>query len=782
MYPLKINHSIRATALREHTNELYESRKISSSNKLLYPNGSIERIKEQFQKIQLSPSSYDTAWVAMVPSPVSSKNPCFPDCVDWILENQHSDGSWGLHHSHPSLIKDGLSSTLACILALQRWKAGQKHVKKGLDYIESNSSHLMDEQLWSPIGYDIIFPGMLEHATSLGVNIPLDQSKIDTMLWKRDAKLRELQGSDSEGRKAYLAYVGEGLVGSTKRWKEFMKYQRKNGSLFNSPSTTAAALMHQYDAKAHHYLHSLLSNFGGSVPTTYPLDVHTHLRTVDMVEKLGIARHFEDDIRSVLDRIYGCWLMNDEEIFLDPTTLAMAFRILRMNGYNVSSDCLKQLSDVNYFDSTLQGYLKDVNAVLELNKASQVKILPNEHHLDELGSWSREFLKQVLDSNQKLGPDVSLQEVEYVLSFPSWSNLERLVHKRHIENFNPGNQGFLKTTYKCYSVNDKDLLQLAREDFTSCQYMYQEELKQLNNWVKDNRLDELKFARQHQTYCYFAAAATMFHPEMSEVRLSMAKNSILTTVVDDLFDVAGSREELENFVSLVEKWDVNWEKEASSEQVKIIFSTLFNTINDLAAKATATQKRSTIHHVVDIWISMVKTMMLEAEWRFDKQVPPLEEYMPVAYISFALEPIFLPTVYFFGEEFPEGLVRHPEYYNLFMLSSICGRLLNDIQSFHREGKAGKLNGMALHMLHSGGSKTEQEAREELQRQIESSRTELLRIVVQRDGSVVPRICKDLFWRMSKILHLFYNKSDGYASPREDMTRGVMEVIHEPLKV
>ncbi|WOL15863.1 ent-kaur-16-ene synthase, chloroplastic-like [Canna indica] len=695
-----------------------------------YPNGSIERIKEQFQKIQLSPSSYDTAWIAMVPSPVSSKNPCFPDCVDWILENQHSDGSWGLHHSHPSLIKDGLSSTLACILALQRWKAGQKHVKQGLDYIESNSSHLMDEQLWSPIGYDIIFPGMLEHATSLGVNIPLDQSKIDTMLWKRDATLRELQGSDCEGRKAYLAYIGEGLVGDSKKWKEFMKYQRKNGSLFNSPSTTAAALMHQYDAKAHHYLHSLLSTFGGSVPTTYPLDVLTHLRTVDMVEKLGIARYFEDEIRSVLDRVYGCWLMNDEEIFLEPTTLAMAFRILRMKGYTVSPgnlyhmfrfnenmkctifvdkkndglyvinvDCLSQLSDENYFNNTLEGYLKDANAVSELYKASQVKILPNEECLDNLGSWSRMFLKQALATNQRLGNRVSLEEVEYVLKFPIWSNLDRLEHKRHIENFNPENLCVLKTSYLCDTVNKNDILRFAVDDFNTCQSIYREELQNLENWVKENKLDQLGFARQKQTYNYFSAAATLFSPEMSDARIFLAKNCILATVVDDFFDIGGSREELVNFISLVEKWDVNWENEACSEQVKIIFSSLFNTFNELGTKASALQKRSITHHLVDI----------------------------------------------------------------------------------RECEEGKLNSLSLRILHSHGSTSEEEAKQEMQRVIDSSRTELLGMVLQQDGSVVPRPCKDLFWMMCKILHLFYMKNDGYTSPKE-MVGAVNAVVHEPVKV
>lgn len=43
-----------------------------------------------------------------------------------------------------------------------------------------------------------------------------------------------------------------------------MKYQRKNGSLFNSPATTAAAMMHCYDSKAHEYLQSLLLKFDSS--------------------------------------------------------------------------------------------------------------------------------------------------------------------------------------------------------------------------------------------------------------------------------------------------------------------------------------------------------------------------------------------------------------------------------------------------------------------------------------------------------------------------------------
>lgn len=69
----------------------------------------------------------------------------------------------------------------------------------------------------------------------------------------------------------------------------------------------------------------------------------------------------------------------------------------------------------------------------------------------------------------------------------------------------------------------------------------------------ESRLDKLKFARQKQAYCYFSAAATLFPPELSDARISWAKNGVLTTVVDDFFDVGGSEEELLNLIQLIKK-------------------------------------------------------------------------------------------------------------------------------------------------------------------------------------------------------------------------------------
>jgi len=67
------------------------------------------------------------------------------------------------------------------------------------------------------------------------------------------------------------------------------------------------------------------------------------------------------------------------------------------------------------------------------------------------------------------------------------------------------------------------------------------------------RLEELQFARVMPLVCYLPPASTMFRSELSEARDAYAIKNILVTVVDDMFDVGGSKEELDNFITLIDK-------------------------------------------------------------------------------------------------------------------------------------------------------------------------------------------------------------------------------------
>lgn len=73
-----------------------------------------------------------------------------------------------------------------------------------------------------------------------------------------------------------------------------------------------------------------------------------------------------------------------------------------------------------------------------------------------------------------------------------------------------------------------------------------------SSWVEENKLDQLEFARQRQAFC---SAAPVFSPDMSDARSSWAEAGGLTLVIDDFFDVGGSRDEQVNLITLVERYD-----------------------------------------------------------------------------------------------------------------------------------------------------------------------------------------------------------------------------------
>ncbi|KAJ0044568.1 hypothetical protein Pint_03888 [Pistacia integerrima] len=683
-----------------------------------------DKIKKMFDKSDLSLSSYDTAWVAMVPSRDSPQAPCFPQCIYWLLDNQLHDGSWGLPQRSSWLVKDALSCTLASVLALKRWSIGEEQMIKGIQFIESNFASINDEKQHTPIGFDIIFPGMIECAKDLNLNLPLRTTEVDAMLHRRRSELRR---NFMDGRKEYLAYVSEGM-GKLQDWEMVMKFQRKNGSLLNSPSTTAAAVSHLQDASCLHYLRSVLEKFGDAVPTVYPFDFYARLFMVESLESLGIDQHFKNEIRRVLDETYRCWLQGEEEILLDPATCAMAFRLLRVNGYNVSSG---------------------------------QKLSSGSVHSD------------------RLGKHVSKQ-VEYALKFPYHLQLDRVAHRRSMENYSVDGTGILKTSYRSLNIGNKYFQKLAVDEINICQLIYREELEHLERWVVENRLDRLKFARQKMPYSFFCGAATLFSPELSDARISWAKNIVLTFVVDDFFDVEGSIEELVNLVELVEKWNLEEDIKFCSEEVEILFSALHSYICEMADKGFTWQGRDLTTHVAEIWLNLLKSMLKEAEWSRNKSVPTVEEYIENAYITIGLGPVGLPALYLVGPKLPEELVRHHEYQNLYKLASTCARLLNDIQTFERELKEGKLNAVALQMIHSNGVITEDEAMQNIRSQINSNRKELLRLVLQEKGSIIPRPIKDLFWKSCKVAHLFYMEDDGFTL--QGMFSFVNEFFQEPVSV
>lgn len=143
-----------------------------------------------------------------------------------------------------------------------------------------------------------------------------------------------INGSNVPGSKAYMVYISEGM-GEFINQETIMKYQRNDGSLFNSPSTTASACTRFLDSGCLRYLQKIVNQSGNggnyfktygqnfimcinheslcnilliwlmpSVPTVYPLDVYARLCIVDALVRTGIDHYFSAEIHNILDTTY----------------------------------------------------------------------------------------------------------------------------------------------------------------------------------------------------------------------------------------------------------------------------------------------------------------------------------------------------------------------------------------------------------------------------------------------------------------------------------------------
>ena len=99
----------------------------------------IRGILKSMKDGEISISPYDTAWVALIPN--NHGCPQFPSSLQWIVNNQLPDGSWG--DSFLFLAHDRIISTLTCLIALKLWDVNPEMRDKGTHILNFLSDQLL---------------------------------------------------------------------------------------------------------------------------------------------------------------------------------------------------------------------------------------------------------------------------------------------------------------------------------------------------------------------------------------------------------------------------------------------------------------------------------------------------------------------------------------------------------------------------------------------------------------------------------------------------------------
>ncbi|KNA15993.1 hypothetical protein SOVF_093230 [Spinacia oleracea] len=100
-------------------------------------------------------------------------------------------------------------------------------------------------------------------------------------------------------------------------------------------------------------------------------------------------------------------------------------------------------------------------------------------------------------------------------------------------------------------------------------------------WWKDLGLsDKLSFARDRLMECFVWSVGTTSKLELSSCREVLTKVFNFITIIDDIYDVYGTIDELELFTNAIERWDINAIDELPA-YMKLTFLALYNTINEI---------------------------------------------------------------------------------------------------------------------------------------------------------------------------------------------------------
>ncbi|XP_049931518.1 alpha-thujene synthase, chloroplastic-like [Nymphaea colorata] len=259
------------------------------------------------------------------------------------------------------------------------------------------------------------------------------------------------------------------------------------------------------------------------------------------------------------------------------------------------------------------------------------------------------------------------RQVQRALQVPLHRRVRRVEAREYIETFERTDR------------RSQVLHEFARLDFNMVQTIHQRELRELSGWWRDLGLGEhISFARDRLVESYFMAVGKMHEPQFSQYRMQLARVSYLMATVEDIFSEHQSVEELERFVQVVERWDLQ-AAEQLPQSLRVFYAAVYNTTNQISYTVLRRHGRDITSHMRRAWVSVCRAYLVEARWHRARQTPRLEEYL--SNIRAAMTgPILLPAYFFLSQNIEEQAIQQLQNdSNIINFSSMIVRLSADLQ-------------------------------------------------------------------------------------------------------
>ncbi|XP_061340524.1 (-)-germacrene D synthase-like [Gastrolobium bilobum] len=488
----------------------------------------------------------------------------------------------------------------------------------------------------------------------------------------------------------------------------------------------------------------------------------TEATLIDSIQRLGLHYHFEHEIGEVLQRIHNSYVENDiVTLNEDLCSLALVFRLLRQQGYNISPDVFKKFkNEEGNFKETITA---DVEGMLSLYEAAHVRI-HGEDILDEALAFTTSHLQFM---TTQLSPSLA-SKVNHALKRPLRKNLPRLVARHYI------------STYEEDPSHDETLLLFAKLDFNMLQKSHQKELGSISMWWKDlDFATKLPFARNRIVEAYFWILGVFFEPQYSLGRRLMTKVISMASIMDDIYDVYGTLEELYIFTEAIERWDISC-RDFVPEYMKFYYQALLDVYKEIEQEMAKEGRAFCVIYAKNQMKRLAQAYFAEAKWLSSNYTPSMEEYMDVAQVSSAYH--MLTATAFIGmgdiatEKAFQWLTNDPKIVNS---SKIIGRLMDDIVSNEFEQKRGHV-ASALECYMKQHRVTKQDAIDELYRRVTSAWKDINEELL--DPTEMPKPLLIIVLNLSRVIEVLYKDGDGYTHSEKSTKNEIAAILSNPVSV
>ncbi|CAL9151099.1 monoterpene synthase 8, chloroplastic-like [Musa acuminata AAA Group] len=489
-------------------------------------------------------------------------------------------------------------------------------------------------------------------------------------------------------------------------------------------------------------------------------EVEDQLQLVDHLQQLGVAYHFKDDIDDVLRCLYGS--LEDINMLLkdDLHATALVFRLLRENGFDVSEDLFNRFRDEKGdFKASLQ---HETKGILSLYEASYVA-KEGELVLDQATDFTTKHLKCLMEKGS-LEPRLR-EHVAHALELPLHWRMQRLHTRWFIE------------AYQREATMNPVVLELAKLDFNVVQGMYKGELRELSIWWTNLGLaQKLSFFRDRLTENFLWTVGCAFEPQFWEYREIQTKANCLIAMLDDVYDIYGTLNELELFTEAIERWDAN-KIDRLPDYMKLCFLAIFNAANETGYRVMKEKGLDIIPFLRKAWTDLCKAFLLEAKWYNQGHKPKLDEYLDNAWMSSGGH-VFMTNAYCMSDNLTkESLESFSTYPKVARCSAMLFRLYNDLATSTIELERGDApSSIQCYMLESGVPETA--ARKKIRELIKAN----WRGINGDRSSSYGEIFKTVAVGLPRMSQFIYQHGDGYSAPDGETKKQIVSLLFEPLQL